>query len=217
MLKGKNVGKVSGMKGSLSFVFSVVSWDMMRGIFWNLQTNKIPDNMVIGFGLKGMEKSKTTSSGDRDGGNEGRIEENTNTATKLSAAPVSNGGENHSGNAGNQKNSNEGSTEQYDVSVGDSSQDATRDSPVQTRQNATGNSVSREMGFFPPTDTPRDLGEIKGFEDALSLVGRQAHLEKEQMEMSSPMKCNARLNKDKRSSLDPTRKEIARKTKAEAN
>ena len=117
--------------------------------------------MVIGFGLKGMEKSKTTSSGDRDGGNEGRIEENTNTATKLSAAPVSNGGENQSGNAGNQKNSNEGSTGQYDVSVGDSSQDATRDSPVQTRQNATGNSVSREMGFFPPTDTPRDLGEIK--------------------------------------------------------
>ena len=49
--------------------------------------------MVIGFGLKGMEKSKTTSSGDRDGGNEGRIEENTNTATKLSAGPVSNGGE----------------------------------------------------------------------------------------------------------------------------
>ena len=186
----------------------------MRGIFWNLQTNKIPDNMVIGFGLKGMEKSKTTSSGDRDGGNEGRIEENTNTATKLSAAPVSNGGENHSGNSGNQKNSNEGRTGQYNVSVGDSSQDATRDSPVQTRQNATGNSVSREMGFFPPTDTPRDLGEIKGFEDALSLVGRQAHLEKEQMEVSSPMKCNARLNKDKRSSLDPTRKEIARKTKA---
>ena len=137
--------------------------------------------------------------------------------TKLSAGPVSNGGENHSGNAGNQKNSNEGSTGQYDVSAGDSSQDATRDSPVQTRQNATGNSVSREMGFFPPTDTPRDLGEIKGFEDALSLVGRQAHLEKEQMEVSSPMKCNARLNKDKRSSLDPTRKEIARKTKAEAN
>ena len=110
--------------------------------------------MVIGFGLKGMEKSKTTSSGDRDGGNEGRIEENTNTATKLSAAPVSNGGENHSGNASNQKILNEGSTGQYDVSVGDSSQDATRDSPVQTRQNATGNSVSREMGFFPPTDTP---------------------------------------------------------------
>ena len=101
--------------------------------------------------------------------------------------------------------------------MGDSSQDATRDSPVQTRQNATGNSVSREMGFFPPTDTPRDLGEIKVFEDALSLVGRQAHLEKEQMEVSSPMKCNARLNKDKRSSLDPTRKEIARKTKAEEN
>ena len=35
--------------------------------------------------------------------------------------------------------------------------------------------------------------------------------------MSSPMKCNARLNKDKRSSLNPTRKEIARKTKADAN
>ena len=55
MLKGKNVGLVSGMKGSLSFVFSVVSWDTMRGIVWNFQTNKIPNNMVIGFRLKGIQ------------------------------------------------------------------------------------------------------------------------------------------------------------------
>ena len=189
---------------------------MMRGIFWNLQTNKIPDNMVIGFGLKGMEKSKTTSSGDRDGGNEGRIEENTNTATKLSAAPVSNGGENHSGNAGNQKNSNGVQDSMTSVWVTVLKMlhvilQFRRDRMLQGIQ------CHVRWGFTLQLTPPRDLGEIMGFEDALSLVGRQAHLEKEQMEVSSPMKCNARLNKDKRSSLDPTRKEIARKTKAEAN
>ena len=73
------------------------------------------------------------------------------------------------------------------------------------------------MGFFPSIGIPCDLGEIKGFEDALSLVGRQAHSEKEQMEVSSPMKCNVGLNEEKRSTPKPTGKEIARKTKAEAN
>lgn len=84
-------------------------------------------------------------------------------------------------------------------------------------QNVTGNLESREMGFFPPTGTTRDLGEIKGSEDALSLVGWQAHPGKEQMEMSSPIKCNAGFNEEKRSTPEPMSKEIARKTKAEAS
>nr|POE89437.1 hypothetical protein CFP56_01794 [Quercus suber] len=138
-----------------------------------------------------MERFKTTSSGERDGGSKGRIEENTNIATKLSAGSVSNGGENHSGDAVTGKIHMKG---------------------VQDR-----NLVSRDIGFFPPTGTLCDLGEIMGFEDALSLVGWQAHLEKEQMEVSSPMKCNAGVNEDKRSSPNPTGKETARKTKAEAN
>lgn len=67
-----------------------------------------------------MERSKSTSSGERDGGSKDKIEENTYTTAKFSAGLVSIGGEGHSGDTNNGKNSNEGSTERYDVRMGDS-------------------------------------------------------------------------------------------------
>ena len=164
-----------------------------------------------------MERSKSTNSGDHDGGSEDKIEENTNTTAKFSAGSISVGGEGHSGDIDNGKHSNEGSTEKHDVRVGDSVQGVTRDFPIQMGQIAIGMSESREMGIFPPTGTPRGLKEIKGIEDVLSLMGRQAQSEKEQMEVSSPIKYNVGLNEEKGSMLEPTSKEIARKTKAEAN
>lgn len=49
----------------------------------------------------GMERSRSTSSGDRKGGREDRIEENINTTAKFSFASVSNGGKGYSGNKDN--------------------------------------------------------------------------------------------------------------------
>nr|POF02635.1 hypothetical protein CFP56_39616 [Quercus suber] len=115
------------------------------------------------------------------------------------------------------KNSNEKSTEKHDVRVGDSIQGVTPDFPIQMGQSATGMLESREMGIFQPTSTLHGLKEIKGIGDALSLVGWQAQSEKEQMEVSSPIKYNVGFNEEKGSILEPTGKEIARKTKVEAN
>lgn len=75
---------------------------------------------------------------------------------------------------------------------------AAGDFSTQMGRCATGKSESREMGFFPPSSTLPDLKEIKGFNDAFSLVGWQAQLEKEQMEVSSPIKFKARLNEEKK-------------------
>nr|POE73562.1 hypothetical protein CFP56_47802 [Quercus suber] len=100
---------------------------------------------------------------------------------------------------------------------GGSVQGAADDSPIQVGQCATGESESREMSFFPPSGTPHDLRELKGLEDALSLVGQQAQSVKEHMEVSSPVKFKAGLNEEKRNTPEPIEKETVRKTKAEAN
>ena len=78
----------------------------------------------------GMERSKSTSNGERDEGNEDKIDGNTNTIGNFFAGSVSVGGEGHSGGAdkGKNSNSNEGSTEMCDVRGGDSVQGATHDS-----------------------------------------------------------------------------------------
>ena len=145
-----------------------------------------------------MEKSKSTSSGECDGGSKDKIEENTNTTAKFSVGSVSVGGEGHSSDTDNGKNSNEGSTERYDDRMGDNVQGAVGDFSTHMGRCATGKSESREMGFFPPSGIPPDLKEIKGFDDAFSLVGRQAQPEKEQMEVSSPIKFKAGLNEEKK-------------------
>ena len=105
----------------------------------------------------------------------------------------------------------------HDVRGGDGVQGATGDPSIQVGQSATGMSGSHEMGIFPTSDTPRDFGELKGLEDAFSLVGQQAQSVKEQMEVSSPVKFKAGLNEGKGNTPEPTEKETARKTKAEAN
>ena len=78
-------------------------------------------------------------------------------------------------------------------------------------------SGSHVMGIFPTSGTPRDFGEPKGLEDACLLVGQEAQSVKEQMEVSSPVKFKAGLNEGKGNIPEPTGKETARKTKAEAN
>ena len=120
-----------------------------------------------------MERSKSTSSGECDGGSEDEIDGNTNTTGNFSAGSASVGGEGHFGGANKRKNSNskEGSTGMYDVRGGDGVQGAAGDPSIQVGQSATGMSGSHEMGIFPPSGTPCDFRELKGLEDAFSLVG----------------------------------------------
>ncbi|XP_065623112.1 uncharacterized protein LOC136064802 [Quercus suber] len=107
------------------------------------------------------------------GGSEDKIDGITNTTGNFSAGSVSVGGEDHSGGTGKGKNSNSnvGSIGMDDVRGGASVQGAAGDSPIQVGQCAMRESESREMSFFPPFGTPRDLRELKGLEDAFSLMG----------------------------------------------
>ena len=122
-----------------------------------------------------MERSKSTSNGERDGGYEDKIDGNTNTTRNFSVDSVFVGGEGHSGGVDKGKksnsNSNDGSTEMYDVRGGDSVQGVADDSSIQVGQCATGVSDSHEMCIFPPSGTPRDFRELKGLKDAFSLMG----------------------------------------------
>ena len=147
----------------------------------------------------GFEKSKSTSSGECDGGSEDRIDGNTNTTGNFSASSTFVGGEGHSGGADKRKNSNskEGSTRMHDIREGDGVQGEASDPSILVGQSATGMSGSHGMGIFPTSGTSRDFGELKGLEDACPLVGQQAQSVKEQMEVSSPIKFKAGLNEGK--------------------
>lgn len=56
----------------------------------------------------------------------------------------------------------------------------------------------------------------KRADDAISLVGQQAHLEKEEMEVNSPLKPIISQNEEKELKVEPTGQVIERKIKAEA-
>lgn len=148
----------------------------------------------------GWEKSKSTSSGERDGGSEDRIDGNTDTTRNFSTGSTFIGGEGHSGSADKRKNSNskEGSTELHDVRGGDGFQSEAGDPTILVGQSATGMSGSHVMGTFPTSGTPREFGELKGLEDANSLVGQQAQLAKEQMEVTSQLSSRLGLMKKKK-------------------
>ena len=163
----------------------------------------------------GLERSKSTSNGECEGGSDG----NTNTTGNFSASSASVDSKDLSGGAVKEKNSdsNEGSTEMHDVRGDDRVQGAVGDPFTQWGRCATGGSESREMGFLPSPGIPRDFGELKGLKEAFSLVGQQAQSVKEQMEGISPVNFNAGLNEVKGTTPEPNGKEKVKKTKAEAN
>ena len=77
------------------------------------------------------------------------------------------GSEGLSGGAdkGKNSNSNEGSTEMYDVRRDDSVQGVVGVPFTQGGRCATGGSESHEMGFLPSPGISCDFGELKGLKD----------------------------------------------------
>ena len=77
-------------------------------------------------------------------------------------------------------------------------------------------SEARDLNCSPPTGFQRGLRVNKRADDALSLVGWQAHLEKEAIEVNSPIKPISSQNEEKECKLEPTGQVIERKVKVEA-
>lgn len=74
----------------------------------------------------GLEKSRSTSSGDWEEGSADQFEENNVATTKLSSASVSNSGDGPSGSKRNRKNLISKNSEWLDISEGDKVQGITR-------------------------------------------------------------------------------------------
>ena len=77
-------------------------------------------------------------------------------------------------------------------------------------------SKARDLNCFPPTGFQHGLKVNKRVDDALSLVGQQAHLEKEAIEVNSPIKPISSQNEEKECKLEPMGQVIERKVKVEA-
>lgn len=152
----------------------------------------------------GMEKSRSTSSGEREEGSADRFQGNKSTTTKLSSTSVSDGGDGPSGGKGNQKISNSRSSEWHDINERDREQGVTRGHSTWMEQAIDEVSEARDLNNYPFTGFLHGLKENKGADDALSLVGQQAHSEKEEMEVNSPIKLIADQMEEKESMLKAT-------------
>lgn len=162
----------------------------------------------------GVERSRSTSSKDREGGNEERFEGNVNAATKISSASVSVDGDGGSDNKGNLEISKLRSIKRYDIRAGDKTQDVTRASCTRMEQVIDEGSEARDLNSFFPFGVQHDLKVGKRANDAISLVGQQAHLEKEEMETNSLLKPSQ--NEEKELKVEPMGQVIERKIKVEA-
>ena len=129
---------------------------------------------------------------------------------------MSDSGDGHSGNKGNQNISNSRSTKRHDFREGDRKQGVTCVSSTQMEQITGEVSEARDMNNSPSASFPRGLKENKGANDALSLVGQQAYSKKEAMEVNSPIKPITDQNEEKERKLEPTGQGIEKKIKAEA-
>lgn len=161
----------------------------------------------------GVERSRSTSSEDQEGGNEERFEGNVNAATKISSALVFVGSGGGSGNKGNLEISKSRSIERHDVRERGKTQDITRAFCTQMEQVIDEGSEARDLNNSFPSGVQHDLKVGKGVDDAISLVGQQAHLEKEEIEVNSPLKPIISQNEEKELKVEPMGQ---RKIKAEA-
>lgn len=164
----------------------------------------------------GVERSRSTSSEDQEGGNEERFEGNVNATTKISSASMFVGGDGGSDNKGNLEISKLRSIKRYDIRAGDKTQDVTRASCTRMEQAIDEGSEARDLNSSFPFGVQHDLKVGKGADDAISLVGQQAHLEKEEMETNSPLKPIISQNEEKELKVEPMSQVIERKIKAEA-
>lgn len=104
--------------------------------------------------------------------------------------------------------------ERIDVSEGDRERGVTRAHSNLMEQAIAGASDARDLTKLSLSDLPRDvLGEM-GTDDALSLVGQRAHLEKQDMEVNSPIKPIVDQVGKKEGTLEVTGQESNGKIKA---
>ena len=175
----------------------------MRSIVWNSQTSKIPSNIVIGSRLKEIQGWEWKDLNQP-------VVENVMVVARIRLKKIQIPQQNSlldqfpSAVKATPVIQITGKIQMKGVQRGMTSKwgtmymGAAGDFSTQMGWCATGKSESREMGFFPPSSTLSDLQEMKGFNDAFSLVGRQAQPEKEQTEVSSPIKFKAGLNEEKK-------------------
>ena len=196
----------------------------------------------------GMEKSRSTSSGDRGEGSVDRHEENHVIATKISSTLVSDSGDGPSGSMGDRRVSSSKNFEQLggfserdgvqgvaraqlnqkvQVTVGvtgacDGNNSSLSKMPCEVLDNGNmrdlknhpfsnllrgtmgnlGNDLARDLSQNPLTDlTCGGMGFV-GSEDAVSLVGQQAHSEKQDMEVSIPIKPTIDQREKKEAALE---------------
>lgn len=127
---------------------------------------------------------------------------------KLSFDSVSDDGDGLSSNKENRKmsnsNSNSRSSERHVVREGDREQSTTHAHSTRMKQATDKMSEARDLNNILYTGFSRGLKENKGAIDVLSLVGQQAHSEKEEMEVNSPIKLIVDQMEEKESILEST-------------
>nr|POE76443.1 hypothetical protein CFP56_56200 [Quercus suber] len=134
----------------------------------------------------GLEKSRSTGSGVREEGSADQFEGNNLTTTKLSSASVSDEGHGSDGKENrNSSTSNSKNFEPHEVSNGDRAHGVTCTHSTQMEQPTVGVSEARVVQNYSLNTLMCGLRENKSMAKAFSLVGQQAHLEKEEIEVNS--------------------------------
>ena len=165
----------------------------------------------------GVDRSRSNSSGGKDDGNEDKVEENIPTTAKNSYACVTNGGESTSSIGGSWKEENQNNGQVNDI---------TGDREDQPEKFLNGWDYSTRLEHVPMhVVEARDVVETptlsllwsfkigKEAKDALSLVGQQAQVNKDLMEVTSPMKPSTNTNGGSTATVVPTGPKVEKKVK----
>nr|POE59914.1 hypothetical protein CFP56_39483 [Quercus suber] len=155
----------------------------------------------------GIDRSRSTSSGRNDRSNEDKFEEHTPTMAKNSFASVMDGGGSTSGTGDSQNGENQIMGKKDNITgVGDDQSKKTLngwDNTARIEQVPMYESVAREDAGTPPIVIPRSFKIEKVVKDALSLAGQSAQTEKDQMEVTSPLKTSTDANTAKEDTTGP--------------
>ena len=161
----------------------------------------------------GTDKSRSSSSGERDenGGDrdvEKRDAENVQTAARKAQATEAKGGEGSSGNSGNQTLSDKGSMMGWEVTGSPMCQPAQKpngwNSPIQVQtKRAYGQTTSSRANLDCSPNGPSGvMDKDKSADYVVSVVGQHSNNEKEMMKVSSPIKLMASPTNTKACSED---------------
>nr|POF18999.1 hypothetical protein CFP56_26431 [Quercus suber] len=150
-----------------------------------------------------MQKSRLTSSRDRGEGSADRFEDNYVTTTKISSTSVFDNGDGPSGSMEDRRISSSKNFEQpggFSACEGNNS--SLSKLPYEVLGNGNTHDLAHDLSQRPLTDLPCDVTSFVGSEIAFSLVGQQAHFEKQDMEVNSPIKPIADQREKKEAALE---------------